>query len=1440
MEASRDFVVWRLSKPKEKVVNYTKWTCVLVMAVAIVLPAASHVSQASLEYSLDNGAGDGDLLFGEGQTSDPASIMFPAATSSPGVTYTYAVGTNTWAAAGNWTPNTGIPGANDTAIFLIGGPSSRTVTLGGDQSVYELNITSFTPWTFDAGGSTNTLTLGGGGLNTANPATQYFNCILAGTTSINFSPVAEGLVDNSHTLWTQTIQLNNTANTFTGPINVLAGAIQYYTDTSLGNASNSIILGSQGVFGTFNPVGSPDNGGSSALQTNGQYTSRNITLAGMGGQIIPTNGDVFYYQGVLSGPGELILGGSNANRVSMSSSTDSTYSGGTRIWNGWTYIGSLFNNNGISDTTSADVLGTGPVRVEYGGLALVNRATNLGIGTFNGTTYNPSIFVGGYNRNLNTATSATVQSLINDSNVGVKSYLCLGSNFTFTTPLNITSDSSGVIGIEGNSSDAVNAMLAVGAPQVGDGMMTYGARLGGTFTGSSLMADLDNVYRFSGWNGFSINTNVLNDNDANHQYGLDLSNGIMLFVNSNNNTFSGNLTIEANAFLWLYNGGTTNAAYTPLGAATGNVIISSGGELKVGGYRGANQLPIVKNDLSFNGAAAVCIDGGDAPGNPTALNLTTLTRNDRSTIYLEGQRNRFGLSTGNYEQINVATNAPASDGFMVSPVYTSNERFNPAGTYPAMYYMFLNYGAAGTTGFSYAPYTVGGSTTGGSAANGLVASQADFTSIASTDIVGVNAPVATASGGTTLKALMTTAAITGTGALTVTSGGIINDNGSAISYACPINFGGAEGLVYVRNTGGAGSVTFNGTVSGSNGLTKSGPGTLTLTTDNSATLFGQITVDQGTLYYANSSNGDNDKALGAAANSVLLDGGALSFSANFAISRNITIGPAGGTFAGGGSMTLSGLISGPGTFIISAGNSHISNPNNSYAGGTYVTGTADVQSNGALSTGPVTLSGTVILDGSNNNATGTYGQAFTLIGNAQLWADCQTCSIGSLQGIGTSKVILDAANNAFSTALTIGTDNTSTEFCGTIMNYRMDSDSTQHVHGSIVKAGTGTLTLSGYNIYTGTTTVNQGELDIDGTLANTGQTPAVSMVTVNSAGTLGGAGGVIGRDVTLGGGTLQGRLTLPGNGAAGDTTLIVNSGTVNLANSEIDHGVAIHSGAATLTDSAVTGTFTLTGGTYTGATVLGGVTSITGSIPGGDYMELDGGAFAGTNSIVESSVYVNGASFSGAGNAAIYAPVVKIGNGSMTGSVNITIDSNPADSSAPGFYLNPLGNTAPAASFNGGIAGNVFVWGGTLGGVHTIVGNVQVGDYNGDGSHPVFSGASSITGNVTVGLNGAFRGGHTVNGNLTTATGANAMISPSNDTVSAGTLAITGAVSLDHSTSLNFNLGQAGTIGSGINDLITVTGNLTLDGTLNVTALTSFYSPNATADSHRSGSMHQA
>lgn len=70
--------------------------------------------------------------------------------------------------------------------------------------------------------------------------------------------------------------------------------------------------------------------------------------------------------------------------------------------------------------------------------------------------------------------------------------------------------------------------------------------------------------------------------------------------------------------------------------------------------------------------------------------------------------------------------------------------------------------------------------------------------------------------------------------------------------------------------------------------------------------------------------------------------------------------------------------------------------------------------------------------------------------------------------------------------------------------------------GALTKIGTGTLSLSGTNVYTGDTTINAGRLNVN----SPGSTSALSAVTVNSGGTLGGNGTVSGSVLVNSGGAI--------------------------------------------------------------------------------------------------------------------------------------------------------------------------------------------------------------------------------------------------------------------------------------------------------------------------------
>ena len=175
---------------------------------------------------------------------------------------------------------------------------------------------------------------------------------------------------------------------------------------------------------------------------------------------------------------------------------------------------------------------------------------------------------------------------------------------------------------------------------------------------------------------------------------------------------------------------------------------------------------------------------------------------------------------------------------------------------------------------------------------------------------------------------------------------------------------------------------------------------------------------------------------------------------------------------------------------------------------------------------------------------------------------------GSIEGAGTYAL--------GSKQLTVGSNNLSTTVSGTIT----DGGAAGGVGGSLVKVGTGTLTLTGVNPYTGGTTVSGGALVV-GDFAN----PAAALsgggpISVGSGGTLGGYGSVTG-PVTNSGVIAAGNAT-PGFAASptGTFTIVgnlLNQGAIQLASGESIGNVL-----------EVRGGYTGAGGTMAINTFLGG------------------------------------------------------------------------------------------------------------------------------------------------------------------------------------------------------------------------------------------------------------
>jgi autotransporter-associated beta strand protein len=174
-----------------------------------------------------------------------------------------------------------------------------------------------------------------------------------------------------------------------------------------------------------------------------------------------------------------------------------------------------------------------------------------------------------------------------------------------------------------------------------------------------------------------------------------------------------------------------------------------------------------------------------------------------------------------------------------------------------------------------------------------------------------------------------------------------------------------------------------------------------------------------------------------------------------------------------------------------------------------------------------------------------------------------TIALGGLTGGTGTQLQGDNSTGGAAVTYTIGGANTNTEFDGVI------KDGTA-ANVSLVKIGTGVLTLTNANTYTGPTTVSNGTLLVKGTLGT-------GAVTVDG-GTLGGSGTIGGAITVQAGGVIQ-----PGVGAsAAGAVMTVNNGVTmsagssaimsvshnNHNNDQISCVVVVYNGTLTVTTNA--------------------------------------------------------------------------------------------------------------------------------------------------------------------------------------------------------------------------------------------------------------------------------
>jgi outer membrane autotransporter protein len=315
------------------------------------------------------------------------------------------------------------------------------------------------------------------------------------------------------------------------------------------------------------------------------------------------------------------------------------------------------------------------------------------------------------------------------------------------------------------------------------------------------------------------------------------------------------------------------------------------------------------------------------------------------------------------------------------------------------------------------------------------------------------------------------------------------------------------------------AMTFSGVISGTGTVVQQNSGTTTLTATN--TYSGGTVLNNGVLAVSANNN------LGALSGGLTFDGGTLRALADFNSARAITLNSNGGTIGTNGfTVNWTGVVSGPGGLTKSGAGVLGLTADETYTGGTTISG-------GALRLGNGGTTGSILGDVVNNAAlTINRSNAYTFGGLIS--------GTGAFNQIGTGTTVL-TNDNTFTGGTTIsagtlqlGNGGTSGSIVGNVLNNAtlafnrsnaFTLDGVISGTGAVQQNGAGTTTLTGNSTYTGPTTVNAGTLSVNGSI--------VSAVTVNSGGTLGGTGTVGSTTVNSGGalapGNSIGTITVNGN-----------------------------------------------------------------------------------------------------------------------------------------------------------------------------------------------------------------------------------------------------------------------------------------------------------------------
>lgn len=762
-------------------------------------------------------------------------------------------------------------------------------------------------------------------------------------------------------------------------------------------------------------------------------------------------------------------GGPWAMNVTLSAGNGLNFVGPNAFINfgGSAGFGTSFNNiiAGAGGISLADNL-TLQNNVGTGGLAITTVISGTGGLTLNaGATSNPNTgilnltgantFAGGVTQNgghlqIGSATAlGTGTYTYNGGFLSSSAAVTVANAVQLNTTLNFMNMSANALTLSG----PINAATGVGINVLGSGVLGLASasnhdgvtNIGGFSPASALAFGQGGSITLSG-NGTMLNTPTVNMTNG---AGLVLSNTATALSDRLGNATAVNM----------------NSAQLILSGNANTGVAESIGALTLSG--GINIISVIANTAS-------------AP--TVSLQASSFTRNDRATAFFRG----FGLG--------------------------SQAIFNATGWTPML---IGGGGAAGSTNQSILPWGMSDFTTTANSQGFFGNTFVTWDAVNGIRPLNINTEYATAFGGDatnnvrlatatsvgtteTVNSLIINAALSGTGTVNVTSGAIMTTGGAAFNVQPNFNFGSAEGFIYLGSSLTAttiGTPTFQGNLTGSNGLTIGGFGGQVIFTGDNTGLTGTLTV-----------NGPNVRF-----NSLNALPGTGQIVANGISSTSLP----GFGYTGAGDVTLNR------TFSVRGGVVGFTNA----SAGTVMTINGGISGNGGLATtGQAAAFGFVRLSGTNS-----YNGPTRLGGNTRITSDAVfgnstsvDLSTGTTAGFGlilegdwtTNRTVTVASGSL------IDTNGFNATWNGLYLNNT----------SGLTKAGAGTLTINSANGVAGSGTashtINGGTLLMNANYGRTG------LFTVGA--TTGTTRGAFGGNATVGNMTLNalGDIT-PGSGGIG-------------------------------------------------------------------------------------------------------------------------------------------------------------------------------------------------------------------------------------------------------------------------------------------------------------------